>query len=102
MVTLIRFTPYVSPFLIGSYRHNSNRVRKHLLCRGGSTSVILGRRLPLCMPHRFGRGFHLLVRDAVRLQGVTAERSKRRGRIVPGDDADWVHDRPQRVHGRLQ
>ncbi|KAH9967507.1 hypothetical protein BC827DRAFT_1152808 [Russula dissimulans] len=27
------------------------------------------------MPHRFGRGFHLLVWDgAVRLQGVTAER----------------------------
>ena len=75
---------------------------EHLLCCDRPKRAVLGRWLSLCLPRRSGRGFHVRVWDDVHLQGVAAERTERCGRAIPGDDADWVRDRPQRVHDRLQ
>lgn len=75
---------------------------EHLLCRDRSKRVVLGHWLSLCLSRRDRRGFHVRIRDDVHLQGVATERSKRGRRTIPGDDADRVGDRPQRVHDRLQ
>ena len=77
-------------------------MREHLFRRGRPKRALLGPWLPLRLPHRAGRGFHVCVRDDVYLQGIAAERAERFMRAVPGDDADRICDRPQRVHDRLQ
>ena len=75
---------------------------EHLLRHDGPKRTVLGRWLPLCLPHRVGRGFYVRIRDDVYLQGVAAKRSERCRRAISGDDADRIRDWPQRFHDRLQ
>ena len=74
---------------------------EHILCCDQPERIVLGLWFPLRLPCRSGRRFHVCIRDDVYFQGITAERTERCRRVIPGDDADRLRDRSQRVHDRL-
>ena len=61
--------------LLCSLGHIPDRMCEHLLHRDKTKCAVLGRRLPACLPHRVGRGFHIRVRSYVHLQHVASEQS---------------------------
>ena len=91
----------LSALYFSSCRHSPDRMCEHLLRCDRPKRAVLGLWLPLRLLCCAGRRFHVCIRDDVHFQGITAERTERCRRAFPGDDADRVRDRSQRVHDRL-
>jgi hypothetical protein len=104
--SLVRLMPGLTvshspPSIFSSCGHSPDRMCEHLLCCDRPKRAVLGLWLPLRLLCCAGRRFHVCIRDDVHFQGITAERTERCRRAIPGDDADRIRDRSQRVHDRL-